>query len=487
MVTANHPRHQRLKRTFETGKLYLADAQGGRWGEGNDTICVGAGTGIPIALSQLTLDNGFGAGTFWLRSRLTSNYDCVLIAEPGKRVGGCPVIVVANADVPAFNLDLSSVLFASAAPAASLGGELETATATAMTLRYDAGTALGSALINAAKTDVIVNDAPLGTYLVVQSDSGAWAKAVEGTETINISGMGAGLTSFEGCKVWLETTDTEERLTTAAMATQGTADVTITLGANMTKTEGSGAQQQTGLTGAMTEVVYTADSGYYFPEDYSVAEVNGISVARNGFTQITVSGTPTADAAFTVRPKANLTAGTYNETLEVTTDKNTKASAAVSFTVKPKTVTAPKITKGAGGKWTKGSKNGLSFTSDGEYDSFQKVLVDGKGIDSAHYTSASGSTVVTLKAKYLETLAIGKHTLGIVSENGTAETEFTIQAKKVEPTLPNKPAAKPTPNEKATSNKTPQTGDNSNWLLWLALLALSGSAIGFICIKKKTT
>ena len=73
--------------------------------------------------------------------------------------------------------------------------------------------------------------------------------------------------------------------------------VTITAGDNMTKTAGSGDAEQTGLTGAMTDVVYTADDGYYFPEDYSVAEVNGITVTRNSYTQITVSGTPTADAA----------------------------------------------------------------------------------------------------------------------------------------------------------------------------------------------
>ena len=73
--------------------------------------------------------------------------------------------------------------------------------------------------------------------------------------------------------------------------------VTITAGDHMTKTAGSGDAEQTGLTGAMTDVVYTADDGYYFPEDYSVEEVNGITVTRNSYTQITVSGTPTADAA----------------------------------------------------------------------------------------------------------------------------------------------------------------------------------------------
>ena len=79
-----------------------------------------------------------------------------------------------------------------------------------------------------------------------------------------------------------------------------TVAVTIIPGSNMTKTTDSGAAEQTGLTGPMTDVVYTADEGYYFPENYSVDAVNGISVTRNSYTQITVSGTPTADAAITL-------------------------------------------------------------------------------------------------------------------------------------------------------------------------------------------
>ena len=79
-----------------------------------------------------------------------------------------------------------------------------------------------------------------------------------------------------------------------------THSVTITAGDHMTKTADSGDAEQTGLTGAMTDVVYTANEGYYFPTDYSVTTVNGISVTRNSYTQITVSGTPTADATITL-------------------------------------------------------------------------------------------------------------------------------------------------------------------------------------------
>ena len=86
------------------------------------------------------------------------------------------------------------------------------------------------------------------------------------------------------------------------------------------------------------------------------------------------------------------------------------------------------ITAGANGSWQKGTKDGLSFTSNAAYKHFQKVQVDGKDLDAANYTVKEGSTIVTLKAEYLETLSVGKHTLAIVSDTGTAAAEFTIQA-----------------------------------------------------------
>ncbi len=77
-------------------------------------------------------------------------------------------------------------------------------------------------------------------------------------------------------------------------------DVTITPTANMTKTNESGAETQNDLTTDMKPVIYTADDGYYFPENYAVATVNGIMVRRDSETQITVYGTPSNNAAITL-------------------------------------------------------------------------------------------------------------------------------------------------------------------------------------------
>ncbi len=72
--------------------------------------------------------------------------------------------------------------------------------------------------------------------------------------------------------------------------------VSIAAGTGMSKTDASGALEQTvGDGSAIQDIVFTADDGYCFPDSYSVSTADGISVTRNSDTQITVSGTPTTD------------------------------------------------------------------------------------------------------------------------------------------------------------------------------------------------
>ena len=74
--------------------------------------------------------------------------------------------------------------------------------------------------------------------------------------------------------------------------------VTVTAGANMTTT--GSTTQNVNIGDAMAEIICTAADGYYFPTDYTVAAVNGITVTRIDFTKIKVSGTPTAAANITL-------------------------------------------------------------------------------------------------------------------------------------------------------------------------------------------
>lgn len=74
--------------------------------------------------------------------------------------------------------------------------------------------------------------------------------------------------------------------------------VTVTAGANMSTT--GSTTQNVNIGDAMAEIIYTAADGYYFPTDYTVAAVNGITVTRIDFTKIKVSGTPTAATNITL-------------------------------------------------------------------------------------------------------------------------------------------------------------------------------------------
>ena len=81
-----------------------------------------------------------------------------------------------------------------------------------------------------------------------------------------------------------------------AVTSENAYNVTVNPGTGMTRDENSGSESQLNLNKGMTPVVYTAKEGYYFPEAYTVETVNGIMVRRDNATQITVYGTPSANA-----------------------------------------------------------------------------------------------------------------------------------------------------------------------------------------------
>lgn len=145
----------------------------------------------------------------------------------------------------------------------------------------------------------------------------------------------------------------------------------------------------------------------------------------------------------------------------------------------------PEIIAGTNGTWQKGSKDGMSFTSNAEFADFLKVQVDGKDVDKANYEVKEGSTIVTLKASYLETLTEGQHSLSIVSQTGTATTTFTIQGASV--TDPDGDANAPQTGDTTQKgdSTSPKTGDSSQPLLWMTLLLVAGGGLGAMVYSKK--
>ena len=90
-----------------------------------------------------------------------------------------------------------------------------------------------------------------------------------------------------------------------------------------------------------------------------------------------------------------------------------------------------KFIEGANQTYTIDNSKNAKFRIDADYSLFEnKVYVDDKLVDTKNYDSESGSTIITLKEKYLKTLSVGKHTLKVTFSNGgEAVTKFEIKAK----------------------------------------------------------
>ena len=254
---------------------------------------------------------------FWIRSPLVRNDDPndgsnVLTAWPSKKNPSFNGAQTNNGSLenirPAFELNSSTILFASAVPTATSTGNLtlqDTDGDGAFTLRYDAGKYsknLGSAVISYDDSKVILTDVPNGTYLVAQNSNGAYAKQITNETEVSASGMN--LDNFANCKIWLETTDTANRITYAALAEkeQETA-VNIVAGAGLNITSNNGVQEVVPNT-AITNIIVEAVDGYFLPDGYEdgIQGLNGLTVTnitKNGFT---ILGTPASDVNITLPP-----------------------------------------------------------------------------------------------------------------------------------------------------------------------------------------
>ena len=134
------------------------------------------------------------------------------------------------------------------------------------------------------------------------------------------------------------------------------------------------------------------------------------------------------------------------------------------------------------------------FRIDADYNLFNnKVYVDNVLVDSSNYTSKSGSTIIVLNKDYVDTLAVGEHTLKVAfADGGEAETTFTI-ARKAENNNNNEnnnenntPSKTENKEEMKDNNLNPKTGDNI--MLYVAIAGMSIIGLGAITIitrKKK--
>ncbi len=161
------------------------------------------------------------------------------------------------------------------------------------------------------------------------------------------------------------------------------------------------------------------------------------------------------------------------------------------------------IKKGANSTWKKDGNEGLLISSDGPFAEFVEVRINGSVLAPENYDAKEGSTEITLKSAYLETLSAGKYNMEIVHRNGSASTVFEIK------TAANNNTTEPTANDgkdtntneagkpdnakdkSADSNEKPQaketsaapnTGDESGMVIYSIMMLAAALAV---CVSSR--
>ena len=196
-------------------------------------------------------------------------------------------------------------------------------------------------------------------------------------------------------------------------------------------------------------IVLATDRGVVFAGD-----INDITVKVNG------NGVASADKSISTDENTNELTVVYKFAKTEAEDNNKQP--------------LYKFIDGSNGSWTQNSDGTLAFRANGDFSKFTGVKIDGTLIDAKNYTAVSGSTVITLKNDYLNTLSVGTHKLTVVYNDGECSTNFEVKAAQTEN------------GGGSDSEKSPQTGDNSNPTLLFAILFISGvGMLGTTVYKKR--
>ena len=97
-------------------------------------------------------------------------------------------------------------------------------------------------------------------------------------------------------------------------------------------------------------------------------------------------------------------------------------------------------------------------------DLFMELQIDGSTVAASNYTAVSGSTIVTLKESYAQTLTAGKHSIKFVYPDGEAVGSFTV----VIPT-----------------NGSAETGDEAPILLLVVMMSVSLAGAAMLLERKR--
>ena len=261
------------------------------------------------------------------------------------------------------------------------------------------------------------------------------------------------------------------------------------------------------LEGDKAEVVFTPDEGYMIDKvlvEGTEVEITGnkLELTMNGNKLVTVSykkipftvtvkdvtgATITPNGAVAVNygedKEFTITANSGYKLVKVLVDGTDKIADMVGDTLKLTNITSNinlevvvekivyEVTEGANQKYTITKNEEAKFRINADFRLFDdgKVYVDNELVDPKNYTAESGSTIITLKKEFVDTLSVGEHTLKVVfNDGGEAITTFNV----VKVTVP-------------TDN--PNTGDNIALFIVSGILSIIGLAGALIAYRRKQT
>lgn len=209
------------------------------------------------------------------------------------------------------------------------------------------------------------------------------------------------------------------------------------------------------------------------PFTVTVKDVDGATITPNGVVAVSYG----EDKEFTI------TANSGYKLVKVLVDGTDKTADMVGDTLKLTNITSNinlevvvekivyEVTEGANQKYTITKNSEAKFKINADFRLFDdgKVYVDNELVDPKNYTAESGSTIITLKKEFVDTLSVGEHTLKVLfNDGGEAITTFNVARVTV-----------PTDN--------PQTGDNIGFYIISGILSIVGLAGAGIFYRRKQT
>ena len=209
------------------------------------------------------------------------------------------------------------------------------------------------------------------------------------------------------------------------------------------------------------------------PFTVTVKDVAGATITPNGAVAVSYG----EDKEFTI------TANSGYKLVKVLVDGTDKLSDMVGDTLKLTNITSNinlevvvekivyEVTEGANQKYVITKSNEAKFKINADFRMFDdgKVYVDNELVDPKNYTAESGSTIITLKKEFVDTLSVGEHTLKVLfNDGGEAITTFNVARVTV-----------PTDN--------PRTGDNIGFYIISGILSIVGLAGAGIFYRRKQT